>query len=201
MASEVITYVITSEAYRPESIAFPITDATFFTESPLGGSIKTIEIPGTWMYATLNYGIQRRDERAEMQGFWAGAGLRRNRVLLHHLALEAPRGTMRGSPLVKTAVAAGAESVVLKNMNGTLKRGDPIGLTDGLHFVLADVTPVSSEGTVKISPQARAAIAADSAVTWDKPQQRFVCLEPPEVPFSGTGTQPPFSVRLVEIQA
>lgn len=199
MASTTYTYAVSSDTYRPESFVMVPNDFISMPEPALGGQIRTFEVPGTRLISVITYGIQTAAERAEIAGWWAFAGMRRNRVRLGHLGVPIPRGTMRGNPLVKTAVSPGAESVVLKSMNGTLLRGDWIGLSDGMHVVGDTVTPNgSNEGTVPISPQIRTTVAADSAVVWDRPTSLFLCTQNPEIPFSGPGAQPSFSVRLVE---
>jgi hypothetical protein len=196
--SETLTYPFGTDTYRPESFSLKVEDFVLISTPALGGPIRTYEVPGTRLVATLAYGVQLTAERAEIAGWWAKAGLRRNRVRLYHPALVAPRGTMRGSPLVKTQALQGAATVTVKSGSGTLLRGDIIGLTDGLHVVTDDVTFSGGEAIVAISPQVRATVAVDSAVTWDRPTGTFMCLSAPDVPFRGTGGHPSFSVSLVE---
>lgn len=197
MAQEIFDYP-SGDIYLPEAFELYPVDFVLLSEPSLGGPLKTAGMPGGYLQAQLTYAIQRLDERAVLAGWWAKAGVRSNRVRLHHLQLPAPRGTMRGSPLVKTGVGVGAESVVLRNMNGGLLRGDPIGLSDGLHLVTDDANPVGGEATVRFQPPVRAAVATDSAAVWDKPTAIFVATENPAPTYSARGGHQPFTVRLVE---
>lgn len=202
MSSQTYTYPSgTTAAYSPywlEAFSLKVEDMVLVSQPSLGGPIRTYEIPGTWLVASMTYGMQTTAERQEIIGWWAAAGLRRNRVRLHHPLYVAPRGTMRGSPTVNGTVAPGAESVTLAGTGaavGTLLRGDLIGLTDGLHVVTADC---SVPGAVPISPNIRSTVSNGSAVTWDRPTQTFVVLGAPDIPVQGSGPHPGFTVQLVE---
>lgn len=204
MASQVVDYPTGHDAYLPATFAMRVQDFVLMSppDGGLAGPIRTMEIPGSRLVVEMSYGEQQTVERALVLGLWSKAGMRRNRVRLWHFALPAPRGTMRASPLLNASAAAGAESVSIKSMSGTLLRGDVIGLADGLHIVTDDAAPAGGIGTVSISPQVRYAIAADSAVVWDRPTQTFVVTAVPAIPFQGgRGGHPGFTITLVEAPA
>lgn len=198
MSSQTFAYPFTSDVYRPKGFSMKVEDFVLVSSPALGGTIRTYEVPGARMVATITYDVQSTAERQELAGWWAKAGLRRNRVLMYHPLFVLPRGTMRGSPLVNAVAAAGAEAVVLKSMNGTLLRGDYIGIGGFLYLVTDDATPAGGIATVSISPNLRAAVAVNDAVVYDRPTGRFMAIEAPDVPTQGSGGHPGFSVRLME---
>lgn len=88
----------------------------------------------------------------------------------------APAGTLRGAPVLDTAVAAGATSMALTNAVGTLKRGDwlqvGVGLgTSQLVKVMADasstvLTPGTGTWLNNVSAAATWTNNASAAATW-----------------------------------
>ena len=183
----------------PETMAWSVETFVSESQSPYTGQIRTSAIPGGRIVCVLNFPIHTRDERAQALGWWSLVGQRHHRVRLWHFALPAPRGTMRGSPTVQAGVAPGIESVVLTGMNGTLLRGDIIGLSDGPHVVTtALVTPSGTVGTVGISPPTRASVNTGSAVVWDRPQTTFLVQGRIDIPFGRGAGAGPFTVSLVE---
>ena len=193
------TYPFTSDAYRPEAFSLRVEDFVQVSTPAMGGPIRTYEVPGSRLVASMTYGVQTLAERREIAGFWAKGGQRRNRVLLYHPAIVAPAGTMRGSPQINAAASAGAESVSIKSMTGTLLRGDPIGIGGYLYLVTDDATPAGGVATVNIAPQLRVSAAINDAVVWDRPTGSFMVLSAPDVPFIGSRDgHPRFTVQLME---
>src|SRR5574341_369055 len=95
-----------------------------------------------------------------------------------HFARSVPRGTLRGSPTVKTTATRGATSLVLQNAsnNATLKAGDMIGCVGHLFQAAEDCTAGDNgEITVPLVNRVRSTIAAGASVTWNKPTADF-CL-------------------------
>lgn len=183
----------------PETMSWGVETFVAESQSPYTGQIRTTAIPGGRIVVALNFPVHTLAERAQALGWWSLVGMRHHRVRLWHFALPAPRGTMRGSPTVQTGLAPGAESVVLTGMNGTLLRGDIIGLSDGPHVVTSEiVSPVSTVGTVGISPPARASVNSASAATWDRPLVSLLVQGRVDPPFGRGASAGPFSVSLVE---
>lgn len=199
MAQQTFAYPTSGVEYELQGMVWKVEDFVLVSTPALGGKVRTYETPGSRLTVVITYPTQKTSERLTVRGFWAKAGQQKNRVTMYDFACPVPRGGMTGSPLVKTQISAGADSVVLKSMNGALWRGDWIKLADGLHMVTDDVNPVSNEGTVNIAPAARATVSADSAVGWDRPTGTYMVAAAPDIPFEGTGPHPPFSVTLVEV--
>lgn len=126
-------------------------------------------------------------------GIWEGA-LLKLRGGINHLAVwdvlrPAPQGTMRGAPYAELA-AAGATSVDIWNMVGTLKAGDWIGIgTAGLGTMqLVKVTddatstvPTSATGnwTTTTPSAATWSTTAPATATWSTAGTATVNFEPP----------------------
>lgn len=198
MAS-IYTYPFSSDAYRVESFSLRVEDFVQVSTPAMGGPIRTYEVPGSRLVASMTYGVQTLAERRELGGWWAKAGQRRNRILLYHPAIVAPAGTMRGSPLINATASAGAESVSIKSMTGTLLRGDPIGIGGYLYLVTDDATPSGGVATVNIAPQLRVGAAVNDPVVWDRPTGSFMAISAPDVPFFGARDgHPRFTVQLME---
>lgn len=195
------TYPTSGSAYGLSTMSWRLQDFVLMSTPTYGGKTRTYEVPGSQIVVTLGYGPQTHEERREIRGWWAKAGQQRHRVSLYDYAAPTPRGTLTGSPLVKTTVAVGASSIVGKNMStGTLKRGDMIALTDGLHIVTDDTSaPVGGEATINFAPPTRAQVNADSAITWNMPTGTFMVTSAPDIAFQGSGPHPPFTVQLLEV--
>lgn len=195
------TYPTSGSAYLLSSMSWRLQDFVLLSTPTYGGKTRTYEIPGQQIIVTLGYGPQTHEERREIRGWWAKAGQQRNRVSIYDYAAPLPRGTISGSPLVKTTVAAGASSIVGKSMGtGTFMRGDMIKLTDGLHVVTDDTSaPVSGEATINFAPPTRVQVSADSSIVYSMPTGTFMVTAAPDIVFQGSGPHPPFSVQLLEV--
>jgi hypothetical protein len=199
MAQQTFTYPTSGSAFLLQGMTWTIADFVQMSTPAFGGKVRTYETPGSRITVVITYFPQTTNERLELRGWWGKAGQQKNRVTMYDFAAPTPRGGLTGSPLVKTLAAVGADAVVLKTMNGGLSRGDMIRLTDGLHTVTDPATPVANEATVNIAPAIRTAVAADSAVVWDRPTGTFMVAAAPDIPFEGSGPHPSFSVTLIEV--
>lgn len=163
------------------------------------GKVTTFGLPGArWTcsvhvpHDTVAHLVERR--QLEMLKLQLKGGA--NRLLLWNLLTPAPLGTMRGTPTVNGAVAAGATSLAITGAaSTTLLRGDRIGVGGQRVMVTADA---NLNGTVQFLPPLRVAVSNGTAVVWDKPTTRYVLTEPRDVfPVDGT-MLPGFSFDLVE---
>lgn len=115
------------------------------------------------------------EEAAKWRATLLALNGRVNVLAAHDPVRLAPRGTLRGSPVLAATAAAGATSIsVTSSTSGwTLLAGDLLQIGSGfgssqLVEVKADVT-LSPTATVQIHAPIRAAIASGAVVTWDKP--------------------------------
>lgn len=99
-----------------------------------------------------------------------------NFLAVYDLRKQEPKGTLRGTPTMAAAGAAGAASIQVRGVAGaTLKRGDWIGVNQGgnnrqLLHVQADVAATAGGVlTVSFMPRLRVPVANGSAVVWNRP--------------------------------
>ena len=99
-----------------------------------------------------------------------------NRIALYHLRRPVPQGTMRGAPVLTSAVAQLANTASITTTAGaTLLAGDMIGFGGQVVMLMADAV---ADGTglmsIEFQPRARVAIAANAAVAWNQPAATFL---------------------------
>jgi hypothetical protein len=146
--------------------------------SPFSGTVQAVRFLGERWVMSLTLpprSLSKAGEAEALLSYLAGGV---NQINCWHFGRAVPRGTMRGSPLIKTAATAGAQQLVLKSAGAfsTLLAGDMIKAGNQLHQVVADATADGTgDMTVLLSNYVRAAISQDSAVSWDKPKVPFIC--------------------------
>jgi len=165
------------------------------------GSITTYGLPGGRWVCALGFepeleSMQRPRIEALLVRLEGGA----NRLQMHHHGRPLPNGSMRGSPTVNFTAAAGSKSVQLTGVNGTLKRGDIIGILAQNVMVMEDTTPSGGNMTVAFSPPLRNTATPGTAVIWDKPKINWIPRTQIAGPFPYRQAQvrPGFSVEFIE---
>ena len=195
------TYPSTSQ-FRPQGFDIGLRSSVIVSTSSLNGSTQTVEISGPRWVCSLHYGSQSLGDRAAVEGFWSAVRGQVNRVSLWHLSRPAPRGTMRGSPVLTSAVAVGDTSIAITTTAyATLLSGDMIGVGAQILQVTADATATAGGAlTVSVSPPARSIVSGASSVVWDKPSAVFLMSQRELImPYDGAALAAPFSVDLMEI--
>lgn len=167
------------------------------------GRVYTYELPGARWTVTIGFGNdfemgQRPAVEALLTSLKGGA----NRLALGHLGRKYPNGTLRGSPTLNGAHAMGAEQLSLSNCNGTLKRGDIVGVPGQILMVVdADYAPDGSNHmTVNVSPPLFSGYASGAPLTWNQPTTLWIpkSASVGPFPFMAGQSRPAFSVDLVE---
>ena len=163
------------------------------------GKVTTFGLPGARWTCSVHVPadtVANLRERRQMEMLKLQLKGGANRLLLWNLLTPAPLGTMRGTPTVNGAVAAGATSLAITGAaSTTLLRGDRIGVGGQRVMVTADA---NLNGTVQFLPPLRVAVSTGTAVVWDKPTTRYVLTDARDVfPVDGT-MLPGFSFDLVE---
>lgn len=165
------------------------------------GSIVTYGLPGGRWTAVIGFepeveSMQRPKIEALIMSLEGGA----NRLRMHHHARPIPNGTMRGTPTAQFAATTGAKQVQMTGVNGTLNRGDIIGILGQMIYITTDATPSGGNMTVDISPPLRNALTPGTAVTWNKPTADFIPKSSTAGPFPYRQAQvrPGFSIELIE---
>jgi len=144
-------------------------------ESPFGGAEQVKDLLNDRWLCSFAVAPLLHDEAAAVEAWCYSLRGMENVVPLWHFMRPAPRGTMRGSPVLALAASQGAESLAITTTPGaTLLAGDLIGVGGQLHMVKADaVANGSGAMTVTLINRVRADRAGGSAVTWDKPTELF----------------------------
>jgi hypothetical protein len=165
------------------------------------GGLDTYGLPGGRWTATLGFEPETElMKRPLIEALVISLSGGANRLQMHHLGRPIPNGTMRGAPTLALPVVAGATSLSLAGVNGTLKAGDIIGLPGQFFMVMADVSPVSNAMTVLVNPAVRLAATSGVTVTWNKPTTLWIPKSSSAGPFPyrpGT-VRPGFSIDLIE---
>lgn len=99
-----------------------------------------------------------------------------NRIILSNLRVKANFGTMRGTPVLTSAVAQFANILPITTTAGaTAQPGDMLSCGGQLFRVMAQATADGSgHMSVEVAPRARAvSIASGTAVVWNQPTALF----------------------------
>lgn len=112
-----------------------------------------------------------------------------NHLAVYDVLRPAPRGTMRGAPVLGAALARGATSMVLANVVGTIKANDWLGVGSGLGssqllkstgaVASSILTATSATWRNNVSAAATWVNNASAAATWWLGGTVTVPIEPP----------------------
>jgi hypothetical protein len=174
----------------PKYVAMTLRGNTAVYESPLTGSMQTVDRGGlSWLIA-YTYTDMRNDDRAELMGLIAALRAQANRVRVS--VYDNPkRGAYGGTPLVNGASQTGS-SIDLKGLSTTvtdwIKAGDYFSIdVNGEHELKMATADASSDGsgliTVAFEPRLRASPLDNAAVyvedgVLSKPQGVFMLTTP-----------------------
>lgn len=147
--------------------------------SPLTAEAKTLEIPGFRWLVDITYRVLTKEESADLKALLVKLRGRANRLQLFDFGTPAPRGTLRGTPVLSSAILYGDDQFQCTAGTGmTVKKGDMFGLYSGqLVMAVEDATESGGHITVHFGPPARAGVANGTAVTWDAPTANFVPVD------------------------
>ncbi len=190
----------TSGLFVPQAWDWGMRANVFMSTSPYSGDVQTVEVPGARWLCSLTYAPKSDAHQAEIEAFWARVRGPVNRVALWHMKRPAPRGTLRGTPTLASAVAQFATTLPITAGAGeTLLAGDMVGVGGQLHMVTADATAAAGVITAQVSPPVRAARASGAAVTWDRPTALFITTAPEYRAQHTAKVSPGMTVDLVEV--
>ncbi|HRO60311.1 MAG TPA: hypothetical protein PK177_14290 [Burkholderiaceae bacterium] len=168
--------------------------------TPLSGQIDTYGLPGqrwvgTIVIATTRNDIKRGAQEALLNSLRGGA----RTLQAPYFGRMLPNGTLRGTPTLRGAVAAGASLVPLQNCNGGVRAGDVFGLGGQLLMVDEDASPSGGNMDVKVSPAVRKPHSAGTAWVWNRPTCPWIPRTPVTFPYRPGRVRPAFSFELVDI--
>jgi hypothetical protein len=147
-------------------------------ESPLTGSVQTLELPGMRWAATLNYNNFTEEYAASLEAFITQLRGQSGRFYLYNFARSVPRGTVSGSPTVNnesaspTALQTGT-TLITKNWGAgsQMKKGDFFSVNYELKMMKADATADGSGNmTMTFEPPLRSSPAHGDAIVYTKPK-------------------------------
>lgn len=163
---------------NPGAFEFGLVSNTMRFESPLSGTLQTVEMPGArWRFSFSMENLEEADA-ALLQGFLAQLRGQAGRFYMHNLARPTPRGIATGTPLIKGASQTGTTVITdgwTISQTGILKVGDFFKIGDELKIVVnADVnSDGAGEATITFEPPIRSSPADNSAVVISSPTGIF----------------------------
>lgn len=192
--------------FLPDSFEWGMAERIPFAESPFTGAITTGEVPFSTRYVVVMSWPGHADYRVLQQrlGWLAKIG-GANSVRIPNMMHRTPAGTLRGSPVVASLTAQGANQITLTTATSgeTVVRGDLVGLTtsNGLQVVTVtdDATGTGTALTFSFHGRLRGSVAAGSAAVWNAPTPTF---KQRETRWSGgirPGEVQPLVVEFVEV--
>lgn len=160
----------------PRSMDWALRANTQSFQSPLSGSMQTVELPGArWAASFMLENLDEADA-ALLQAFLAKLRGRAGRFTLHNLARPQPRGTLTGTPLVKGASQTGTTLAIdACTVGATLLAGDFFAVNGELKMVVADATADGAgEMSLTFEPPLRSSPADNDALTLSSPTATFM---------------------------
>ncbi|MCW7541880.1 hypothetical protein OOT46_29205 [Aquabacterium sp. A7-Y] len=169
------------EAWLPQRFRMVLQPNERVHTSPYTQGEQVIDLLGERWHVEMTLAERRPEHGAALEAFFARLRGSAHQIRLWHFRRPVPRGTLRGSPVLGTAVAQGAAVVTIDDAGAgaTLLEGDLIGLSGQLLMVAEDaVANAAGEMTVHVSNRLRAAVASGTAVIWDRPTTEFRLMSP-----------------------
>ena len=191
-------------ALAPQRFSFGVNGSAVVEglDSPTGGAGVTPAIAPRWR-AEFFYNNASMNDQAIREAFFSKISGQRNFLRFHHLARPLPRGTLRGTPTLASALAFGATSCTITAQAGsTLLRGDMLGLGANGQVVMVSDDAQESGGQMVVNfvgPVRAQNLVIGTAIVWDKPKMKWISTDPDFFfPYNQNGTGSPFSVSFVE---
>jgi len=174
-----MTVIALPVGFRPNQFSMRPAPVQRSHASPFGGSEQVVDLLNDRWTASLSLPPRSSGDAARQEAFLASLRGMANVVNLFHFVRKAPRGTMRGAPIVVTALQGAASLVIAAPALSTLLAGDMLGVGGLLLQVQDDcIADGAIDGamrrcTVPIVNRLRRTIEAGTAVVWDKPTAPF----------------------------
>lgn len=142
-------------------------------------------------------------EAGRREAYFMAASAAGNWVLLHHFLRPVPLGTLRGTPTVAVAAAAGARTISITTTPGaTLLAGDVLGHNGQL--IQAGYNGGTADGAgamlLELVLPLRRALPAGAALVWNQPTGAFQILSlDPSFEYGAGRVQAGLAVDLSEV--
>jgi len=169
-----MTLIAVPSTFKPDSFSMRLFTNERVFGSPYGGSEQVADFGNDRWMITLTLPRDRPEIAARNEAFLNALRGKTNTCLMWHMKQRVPLGTMRGTPTAQAA-AAGTQLIGINTTAGaTLLAGDMIGVAGLLLQAGADaIADGSGLMPVLLANKLRVAVAAGSAVTWDRPTASF----------------------------
>lgn len=163
------------DAFGVAAIVFSPTTPKAAWIAPFTGQVQSISHLGDRLRATVRFRACDATAGAAREAFFVGMASTGDWVRLAHWR-NVPTGTLRGSPTVASAAAAGARTLQVQGVTGaTLVGGDMLGVNGQL--VMTGYAGAVANGSgvlaVPLAVPLRKAVASGQAVTWQSPAGTF----------------------------
>lgn len=164
-------------------------------------SLQSFGLPGYRWMCTLRFepDLEMR-QRPALEALIVDLESGENKLQMPFLWRPTPNGTLTGAPILAQPASKGGRSLQLQNCNGTLKKGDFIGVNAQNFMVLDDAAPSGGNMTVRVNSGLRVNVSAGTAVVWSRPAVLWIpksAIAGP-FPFQQAKVRPGFSLELVE---
>lgn len=166
--------------FLPASMEIGLRSNVLISTSPLSGATQTVELPGArWVMSFVLTPTNSHADQAIREALMTQIAGQANRVALWHFMRPAPRGTMRGSPVLAANATAGATSLSITTTAGaTVLKGDMVKIGSQLVQSTTDATADGAGAlTLSIAPMVRTTVASGQAVSWDAPTATFILTQ------------------------
>lgn len=162
------------DSMPPQLMVWTIQKAGVQSRSPYAPeSVESVTFPGWFWRVSLTLKPRRSRDGGVSEGFFEGLAGGEDTVSLYHWLRQVPRGTMRGSPTVETAMVRGDQTIKITTA-GTLLAGDLFKVGNVVYKTRYDCAPSSGVLTVPITAHVRVAAAVSDGVTWNRPTIKCV---------------------------
>jgi hypothetical protein len=161
----------------PQTASWGIQKAGVGFRSPMAGSYESVAFPGEFWRVAITLPAGKMRNGGEGEAFFGRLAGGVDRVLVPYWMRMAPRGTLRGTPVL--ASAAGRGDLVLNltvAAGATLAAGDMLGAGGQLFQVFQACSAPGTALAVPLVNRVRATIAAGSPVIWQTPT--VTCIVP-----------------------
>lgn len=151
-----------------QSLSFESVDPTLVSES-VNGRTQTRKIAGQRWALNAKYPPMSRADFMPVYAFLMQQRGQLNSFTLTIPLLEDARGTATGSLKANGGASAGATSVTVDGITGTLVEGDMVKFAGHtkVYMVVAHTETTGNTTNITVSPALRSAVANNEAVTYD----------------------------------
>lgn len=187
----------------PDQFDFSLISNTQIFQSPLSGSLQTLELPGARWGATLTFNNVKDDDAATLQAFLTQLRGQANRFSLWNMARPNPRGNIKAGT---AATVNGANQTGNQLHTHNWNPGDTILLPGDLFSVNGELKMITAAATadgtgaatLQFEPPLRSSPSDAAPITTSQPTATFILSDPKPKWSTKTGLLTNFVIDAVE---